>query len=151
MFMRVKSTHFIDTSILASLVFKDPNKKDCLRYIRRIPGIYKGKISILVLGELHLSLLDGISDNIKRTAAFQDINANIESLKLSYVTLKLSDYIKCIRKIQNADSRIDITDTKLLAEALCGDCSLFITVDNKILDSTKINELIKTAHPGDMI
>lgn len=121
------------------------------KYLRRIPRVYKGKISHLVLGELYLSLLDGISDNIKRTGAFQEINANIESLDLSYVTLNLPDYIGCIRKIRDADSRIEITDTKLLAEALCSDCYYFITVDNKILDSTKINELIKTAHPGDTI
>lgn len=81
--MRVKSTHFIDTSILASLVFKDRDEKECFRYLRRIPRVYKGKISHLVLGELYLSLLDGFSDNIKRTGAFQEITANLESLNLS--------------------------------------------------------------------
>lgn len=149
--MRVKSTHFIDTSILASLVFNDQYANDCIRYIRRISRIYKGKISLLVLGELYQSLLEGMSDNIDRTGAFQDINGVIESLDFSYVNLKLTDHIDCIKKIQDADSRLDITDSKLLAEALCSDSSYFITVDQKILNSKKINELIKTAHPGDMI
>ncbi len=149
--MRIKSTHFIDTSILASLVFNDQYANECIRYVRRISRIYNGKISLLVLGELYQSLLEGVSNNIDRTGAFQDINGIIESLDFSYVNLKLTDYIHCIRKIQEADPRIDITDSKLLAEALCSDSSYFITVDKKILKSKKINELIKIAHPGDMI
>lgn len=56
-FVRVKATHFIDTSILASIVFNDIHEKDSLRYIKRIPKIYKGNISILVLGELYLSFI----------------------------------------------------------------------------------------------
>ena len=92
-----------------------------------------------------------ISDNIKRTGAFQDINAIIETLDFEYVTLKLPDYIVCIEKVIKTDSRIDITDTKLLAEALCSKSSHFITIDKKILKSSKLNNLIKTTHPGDMI
>lgn len=149
--MRIKSTHFIDTSILASLVFNDPDEKECLRYLNRIPKIYKGNISLLVLGELYLSLLEGLSDNIKRTGAFQDINGIIETLDFKYVTLNLSQYVYCIERIKKADSRIDITDTKILAEALCSNSSYFITVDRKILESKKLNTLIKTVHPRDMI
>lgn len=79
--MRVESTHFIDTSILVSLVFKDPDEKECLRYLRRIPKIYKGKNkSFSLLGELYLSLLGGFTDNIKRTGAFQEITANFRSI-----------------------------------------------------------------------
>ncbi|AUB56338.1 hypothetical protein BK007_10145 [Methanobacterium subterraneum] len=69
--MRVKATHFIDTSILASLVFNDTYEKECLRYIKRVPKIYKGNISILVLGELYLSLLNNITDNLELTSIFR--------------------------------------------------------------------------------
>jgi hypothetical protein len=149
--MRVKGTHFIDTSILASIVYDDQYERECLRYLKRIPQIYKGTISLLVLGELYLSLLENMSDNIKRTGAFQDVNGLIENLDLELVTLKLPYYICCIEKIKKVDSRLDITDTKLLAEALGSGCSAFITVDNKILESMKLNKLIKTVHPGDII
>jgi hypothetical protein len=44
-----------------------------------------------------------ISDNIKRTGAFQDINAIIETLDFEYVTLKLPDYIVCIEKVIKTD------------------------------------------------
>ena len=149
--MQVKGSHFIDTSILASIVFNDPSEKECLRYLKRVPKIYKGNISLLVLGELYLSLLENIPDNIKRTGAFQDINGLIETLNLKYVTLELPHYISCIEKIKKVDSRLDITDTKILAEALGCESSQFITVDNKILKSQKLNLIIKTIHPGDMI
>ena len=109
--MRIKSTHFIDTSILASLVFNDQYANECIRYVRRISRIYNGKISLLVLGELYQSLLEGVSNNIDRTGAFQDINGIIESLDFSYVNLKLTDYIHCIRKIQEAERRIRTSES----------------------------------------
>ncbi|WP_236951094.1 hypothetical protein [Methanobacterium subterraneum] len=46
---------------------------------------------------------------------------------------------------------MDITDTKLLAEALGSDSAAFITIDQKILKSKNLNELIEIAHPDDMI
>lgn len=91
--MRVKATHFIDTSILASLVFNDIYEKECLRYIKRVPQIYKGNISILVLGELYLSLLNNITDNLELTNTFQDINSIIQQLDFRCVTLEVSHYL----------------------------------------------------------
>ena len=149
--MQVKATHFIDTSILASIALDDQEEKECLRYIKRVPQIYKGNISLLVLGELYLSLLENIDDNIYRTGAFQDINGLIENLNLEFVTLKLPYYLKCIETIKRADSRLEITDSKLLAEALGSKSVAFITIDQKILESRKINDLIKTIHPGDVL
>ncbi len=149
--MRVKGNHFIDTSVLAALVFNDPDEKECLRYLRRVPRVYKGNISLLVLGELYLSLLRKLSDNIKRTGEFQGISGLIDTLNLDYVTPEFPDYICCIEKIRKADSRLGITDTKLLAEALYSKSIYFITTDIKLLESKKLNNLIKTAHPGDMI
>ncbi len=149
--MRVKATHFIDTSILASIVFNDTYEKECLRYIKRVPKIYEGNISILVLGELYLSLLNNITDNLELTSTFQMINNIIQQLDLQYVTLEVPHYQCCIRKIRNTDSRLDITDTKLLAEALGSDSTVFITIDQKILKSRNLNELIEISHPDNMI
>lgn len=149
--MQVKATHFIDTSILASIALDDYQEKECLRYLKRVPLIYRGNISLLVLGELYLSLLDNINDNIKRTGAFQNINGIIDHLDLGIVTLKIPQYISCIEMIKKADSRLELTDTKLLAEALGSDCTAFVTIDEKILDSKKINDLIKPIHPGELI
>ncbi|AUB59794.1 hypothetical protein BK009_03345 [Methanobacterium subterraneum] len=149
--MRVKATHFIDTSILASLVFNDTYEKECLRYIKRVPKIYKGNISILVLGELYLSLLNNITDNLELTSTFQMINNIIQQLDFQYVTLEVLHYQCCISEIRKIDSRLDITDTKLLAEALGSDSAAFITIDQKILKSKNLNELIEIAHPDDMI
>jgi hypothetical protein len=149
--MRVKATHFIDTSILASVALEDHYEKECLRYLKRVPKIYKGNISLLVLGELYLSLFQNINDNIKRTGAFQNINGVIDHLNLGFVTLKLPYYLSCIEKIKKADFRLGITDSKLLAEALGDDCNAFITIDEQILKSSKINDLIKTIHPADMV
>lgn len=67
------------------------------------------------------------------------------------MTLKLSYYLSCIEKIKKADSRLGITDSKLLAEALGNDCNAFITIDEQILKSSKLNDLIKTIHPADMV
>ncbi len=86
--MQVKATHFIDTSILASVALEDRYEKESLRYLKRVSKIYKGNISILVLGELYLSLIDNINDNISRTGAFQNINGVIDHLNLEFVTLK---------------------------------------------------------------
>ncbi|MDO5836342.1 MAG: PIN domain-containing protein [Methanobacterium sp.] len=149
--MQVKATHFIDTSILASIALDDRNEKECLRYLKRIPPIYKGNISLLVLGELYLSLLDNINDNISRTGAFQNISGVIDHLNLEFVTLEIPHYNHCIGKIKKADSRLEITDTKLLAGALGSECTAFITIDEKILESRKISELIRTVHPLDVI
>lgn len=149
--MRVKATHFIDTSILASIVFNDTYEKECLRYIKRVPKIYKGNISILVLGELYLSLLNNITDNLELTSTFQMINSIIQLLDFQCITLEVPHYQCCISRIIKTDSRLDITDTKLLAEALGSKSNAFITVDNKILESKKLNTLIKIVHPGDMI
>jgi hypothetical protein len=149
--MRIKGVHFVDTSILATLVFNDPDEKDCLRYLKRIPKVYNGNISLLVLGELYLSLLDNFTDNLERTEAFQIINGLIQHLDFNYVTLEISHYLYCVRKIKRYDSRLDITDTKLLAEALGSNCSAFVTIDDKILKSMKISSLIKTVHPEEMI
>lgn len=91
--MRIKGNHFIDTSILASLVFNDIYERECLRYLKRIPKIYKGNISILVLGELYLFLLDDITDNLERTGMFQNINGIIEHLDFNFVNLEISHYI----------------------------------------------------------
>ncbi len=41
--MRIKSTHFIDTSILASLVFKDPDEKECLSISEGYQGFTREK------------------------------------------------------------------------------------------------------------
>jgi hypothetical protein len=149
--MRVKATHFIDTSILASVALEDRYEKESLRYLKRVSKIYKGNISLLVLGELYLSLFENINDNIKRTGAFQNINGVIDHLNLGLVTLKLPDYLHYIETVKIADSRLGITDSKLLAEALGGKCNAFITVDDQILRSSKINDLIKTIHPADMV
>lgn len=67
------------------------------------------------------------------------------------MTLKLPDYLHYIETVKIADSRLGITDSKLLAEALGGKCNAFITVDDQILRSSKINDLIKTIHPADMV
>lgn len=149
--MRVKATHFIDTSVLASIALDDPEEKECLRYIKRVPQIYRGNISLLVLGELYLSLLDNINNNINRTGAFQDINGLIDNLNLGFVTLKLPYYLNCIEKIKRTDSRLEITDSKLLAEARGSESEAFITIDKKILKSRRINDLITTIHPGDVL
>lgn len=149
--MRIKATHFIDTSILASLVFCDPEENTCLRYLKRVPKIYKGEISLLVLGELYLSLLNNFSDNLERTEAFQIINGIIQNLEFNIVTLEIPYYLYCIDRVKKTDSRLDITDTKILAEALGSNSSAFITIDKKMLESVKLGNIIKTAHPEDMI
>lgn len=46
--MRVKATHFIDTSILASVALEDRYEKESLRYLKRLSKIFKGNISLLV-------------------------------------------------------------------------------------------------------
>jgi len=121
--MIVKATHFIDTSILASVALEDRYEKESLRYLKRVPKLYRGKISLLVLGELYLSLFENITDNIKRTGAFQNINGVIDYLNLGFVTLNLPNYLSCIERIKKTDSRLGITDSKLLAEALGGECN----------------------------
>lgn len=110
-----------------------------------------GEISLLVLGELYLSLFKNFTDNLERTEAFQIINGIIQHLDFNIVTLEIPHYLYCIEKVKKTDSRLDLTDTKLLAEAFGSESSAFITIDKKILDSTRLNTLMKTAHPEDMI
>lgn len=98
--MIVKATHFIDTSILASVALEDRYEKESLRYLKRVPKLYRGNISLLVLGELYLSLFENITDNIKRTGAFQNINGVIDYLNLGFVTLNLPIYLSCIERIK---------------------------------------------------
>lgn len=85
------------------------------------------------------------------TNSFQDINNIIQQLDFQCVTLEVPHYQCSIDKIRKTDYRLDITDTKLLAEALGSGSTAFITVDQKILKSKNINELIKIAHPAEMI
>lgn len=149
--MQIKGYHFIDASIFASVVFEDIHERECLRYLNRVSKIYKGSTSLLALGELYLSLLKNINNNTQRANSFFNITGLIENLLLEYVTLDISYYLQCIEKINTIDPRLDITDTKLLAEALGQGVDTFITTDMKILDSQKINNLVDVKHPEDLI
>lgn len=149
--MQIKGYHFIDASIFASVVFEDIHERECLRYLNRVSKIYKGSTSLLALGELYLSLLKNINNNTQRANSFFNITGLIENLLLEYVTLDISYYLQCIEKINTIDPRLDITDTKLLAEALGQGVDTFVTTDMKILDSQKINNLVDVKHPEDLI
>ncbi|WP_321421960.1 PIN domain-containing protein [uncultured Methanobacterium sp.] len=149
--MQIKGYHFIDASIFASVVFEDVYQRECLRYLNRVSKIYKGSTSLLALGELYLSFLKNINDNTQRANSFFNITGLIENLLLEYVTLDIPYYLQCVEKINYIDPRIDITDTKLLAEALGQGVDTFVTTDNKILSSQKINDLINVKHPTDLI
>ncbi len=69
----VKGDHFIDTSVLASLLYNDSEERECLRYLKRIPHIYKGSISLLVLGELYLSFFINYTGEFSGTKLFEII------------------------------------------------------------------------------
>lgn len=133
------------------MVFEDDDQKDSLRYLKRISKIFRGSISLLVLGELYLVMLREIVNNIERSNSFRDINSLIENLNLDYVVLDIEDYIKSVKIIKNKDPRLDATNTKLLAEALGYGVDSFITTDYKIIQNQNINELISILHPEDVL
>jgi predicted nucleic acid-binding protein len=149
--MLIKASHFIDTSVFASVVFEDKNQQECLRYLKRVSKIYSGSTSLLALGELYLILLENINDSSDRANAFYNVNSFIEHLNLKYVTLKIPEYIQSINKVHKTDHRLDITDLKLLSEALGSNADAFITIDKKILKSSKMNKLLKIEHPRNLV
>ncbi len=141
---------YIDTSI----ILEDEKADDgfyCKKLLNIIGNKYRGKLSLVVLGELLLDIL-GLENYSERIDAIEFVHSLIKNKKIEYGDIpKTIDEVAT--KIKNIDSRIEQADRLILASASEDNADYFVTIDTKLIGNEKLEkELnIKIRHPKDLI
>ncbi|NCN39157.1 MAG: hypothetical protein COY38_01875 [Candidatus Aenigmarchaeota archaeon CG_4_10_14_0_8_um_filter_37_24] len=148
---RIKEMHFIDTCVfLESLIKKKSYQKaDCERYLTRINKIYRGVISIPVLGEyMETALEKEYTDSLD---VFEFLFEFVKTAKVRIISVK-SSTLEIFHEIENIDSKIEFMDGLHLACAIENNIKTFVTIDHDLLGNQKIEEefKIKIRHPKEL-
>ena len=145
---KLSSVH-LDTSIL----LESGNTEDgyyCKKLLNIVGTKYRGKLSLIVLGELFLDIFS-LEDYSERQDSMEFIHSLIKKKKIEYGTIaKTIDEVAT--KIKSIDSRTDQADRLILACASEDKSDYLVTLDRKLIGNEKLEkELnIKIRHPKDL-
>lgn len=125
-----KEIHFIDTSVLASIIKSDAEEALAEKYLSRVRnGVYKVFISELVLGELLFMIHRDLRDFNKRYDAISKLL--IFQGTCSIFVPKLEDYLDVLANLRNMEPRCSSTDVRIISESIISGAQKLITLDTK--------------------
>jgi len=154
--MRIKGVHFLDTSIIIGAIVEAKTKKEkdeqrrCERYIARLNYIYKGIISISVLGEFTERCLS--KDSIDTLKGFDFLDGFIKDKEIEIIYPD-NKTIEIFQQIKEIDPRIEFMDAMHIACAKSNGIKVFVTIDKPLIENQKLREYLKIEikHPKDLI
>lgn len=108
--------------------------------LERLDKLYKGHISIAVLGELFFILLDNVNKGKIDFRVLEEINEKYikkaKTIEIKPTTLKLAHDI-------SENFRVEPFDALHIATAIDNKISIFFTIDEKIFENEKLTEYSK--------
>lgn len=152
--MQIKATHFIDTAVfLESLDPRRPKQADiCKKYLTRINKVYRGVISVPVLGEYTKVVISKPMGD-----SFDVFHFLVKYIKTTKVKIITPDF-KILRKFNEImnwklDQRIGSMDRLHLACAEVIKVNNFVTIENTILKNRRLKDLLKVklTHPKNLL
>jgi len=141
--------HHIDTSIVLEPETTE-NGKLCGRYFNKIKSSYNGVLSLPVLGELMLTLLQ--TSNYDDRTDFQEFLFHL--IKVHGIEFYVSrDIGKITGRIREIDARIDPVDLDILSCAIEDKAECLVTLDTKLIGNRKIEREfnIRIMHPRSLL
>lgn len=147
-FMRLP-LHHIDTSIVLEMEEKTEEGRYCKRYLNLLGKKFRGKFSILMLGELMLDILSLEYQDMH--TALDLIDDIIEKQKIEFFSVE--SIVEICKELEEVDRRQDPIDKLLYACAVKDKAKNFVTTDKKMLRSKKLVEVfgVKISHPKEFI
>ena len=141
--------HHIDTSIILEPKGTE-NGMYCRKYLQKVGYNYRGVLSFPVLSEL-FSVVLLLQKYEERMTLFETINDIVKAREIKFYSPKKTETI--ISKIKEIDRRLDPLDVEILACAIENKASVLVTLDDKMLASTKIQDSFKIRinHPKDLL
>ncbi len=144
---------YVDSCVFLGFVLEKDQK--CKDYINTIG--YKnrniGIISHFVVSEIFISIIikikyeDKIKENFIKNEAFQYIDnifnglAMKRELQINKLSKEIID-INTYDELKNMDYKLTDDDIFHLIEAIKSECHTFVTIDNEILNNTKLKNLL---------
>lgn len=140
----------IDTSIILESQ-KTEDGYQCKKLLNMIGMKYRGKLSLVALGELFLDIMS-LEDYSERQDAVEFIFGLIREKKIEYGTIT-NALDKASVKINNIDSRLEQADRLILASASEDRADYLVTLDKKLIRNEKLEKEfnIKIRHPKDLL
>lgn len=141
--------HHIDTSVI--LEPKDTeNGFYCQKYLNLVGYKFRGKFSLLVLGELLLKLLK--FETLKEQYDLVDsITSLIRNRKIFFYSVFENEEL--CRQVKENNVRIEKSDLFIFLSAVEDKATVFVTLDTALVDNEVLEREfgIKIKHPRDLI
>lgn len=141
--------HHIDTSVIL-----EPKGTEsgfyCQKYMNLVGYKYRGKFSLVVLGEILLKV-QKFGTFVERYDFLDTLFNLIKKRNISFYSVPENENI--ISKIKEADRRIQRADRTILASAVEDKAAVLVTLDSKLVDNTNLEKEfgIKIKHPKNLI
>ena len=137
--------HHIDTSI----ILEDKTNEDgfyCKKYLDLVGYKYKGVLSLPILSELMLKLLN-LKELTEKYDFIESLNSLIKNKKIGIIGINATEYI--VIDIKEKYPQITPNDRLIIATTIAYNIKTLVTLDNKLLRNKQILEEfdIKIVHP----
>jgi predicted nucleic acid-binding protein len=141
--------HHIDTSILLE-PDNTPDGIAAKRYQERLGKLYRGVLSLPVLGELMLTILS-LGDLEKRLDFLELLNSRVKVRRMNYYTSLGIESLS--KEISALDARVHGADKEILACAIEHKAHALVTLDGKLIRNEALERKfgIRIRHPKDFL
>ncbi len=141
--------HHIDTNILLE-PGNTENGKFCQKYLQKVGYNFRSKVSLPVLGELILKIIN-LNSATERYVALDAISGWIFNQKIDfYVPRNIGEGTS---KVKILDSRVKETDAQIYACSVEDNAITLVTLDEDLVSNKKLeNEFgVRILHPKELV